>query len=104
MGMIETIKEGGNVELSELNVKQIIALLNIWDTNYAKNENMSFSDMVKRCYKTDPWHENSPIIYIHSDEKTATTVSHGFSDLGKGEEEDIMRAIKAKIEDGSRKK
>lgn len=104
MGMIETIKKGGNVELSELSVKQIIALLNIWDTNYAKEENMSFSDMVKRCYKSDPWHENSAIIYIHSDEKTATTALHAFSDLEKGEEESIMSAIKAKIEDGSRQK
>lgn len=104
MGMIENIKKNGNVELSDLSVKQIIGLLGMWDTKQAKKENLRFSYMLKRCYKTNPWHESSPIIYLNSDENTAATIYHGFYNLDEGDEENVMRAIKAKIEDGNSKK
>lgn len=95
--MIETIKKNGKVNISELSIKQVIALLNLWDTNYAKNENTSFSQMLKRCYKTTPWHENSSIIYVHADEKTATTIRHAFYDMTEAEEEKVMSALKSNL-------
>lgn len=39
-------KENGNIDVYELSWKQIIALLNMWNTNYAKRENTSFTEMV----------------------------------------------------------
>ena len=62
----KAVKENGNIDLNELSWKQLIALMNIWDTDYAKKENKSFSEMVKRCYKSRPWHENANIIYLPS--------------------------------------
>ena len=35
----KTVKEKGNIELDELSWKQLVALMNIWDTDYAKKEN-----------------------------------------------------------------
>lgn len=92
--MIETIKKNGKLNINELSKKQVIALLNLWDTDYVKNENTSFSQMLTRCYKSTPWHENAPIIYIHADDKTVTTIKHAFYDLTEGEEEIILNAIK----------
>lgn len=44
-------KENGNIDVNDLSWKQIIALLNMWDTDDAKRENASFTEMVERCYK-----------------------------------------------------
>ena len=70
----KTVKENGNIDLNELSWKQVVALLNAWDSSFARNENTSFSEMVKRCYKSRPWHENSNIIYLHRDNKKNTNV------------------------------
>lgn len=92
--MIEEIKKNGNINIQELSVKQLIALLNLWDANYAQQENNSFSSMVARCYKSSPWHVNSPILYIHSDNKTVTTVRHAFHNLYEYEEVKIIEVLK----------
>lgn len=47
----KTVKENGNIDLNELSWKQVVALLGAWDSSLARNENTSFSEMVKRCYK-----------------------------------------------------
>lgn len=39
-------KENGNIDVNDLSWKQIIALLNMWDTDDAKRENASFTEMV----------------------------------------------------------
>ena len=92
--MIEEIKSYGNVNLAALSAKQIIALLNLWDTNYAKKENASFSQMLSRCYQSRPWHKNAPINYIHADNKVVTTIQHAFFDLYEDEERNIVKALK----------
>lgn len=91
--MIESIKSNGNVNINELSKKQVIALVSLWDTGFAKKENTSFTRMLKRCYKSTPWDENAPMFYIHSDEKTATTIPHAFFDMDEGEEEMVMRIL-----------
>lgn len=67
----KTVKENGNIDLNDLSWKQLVALINIWDTDYAKKENVSFSEMVKRCYKSRPWNENANIIYLHRDNQSS---------------------------------
>ena len=82
----KTVKENGNIDLNELSWKQVVALLNAWDSSFARNENTSFSEMVKRCYKSRPWHENANIIYLHRDNKKTTILPHACYNLDEAEE------------------
>lgn len=66
--MVEIVKEQGKIKLEDLSVKQIIGLLSFWSIPEIKENNSSFSDLLERCYKSTPWHENSEILYI-KDEK-----------------------------------
>lgn len=91
--MIDSIKRNGNVNINELSKKQVIALVSFWDTDFVKKENTSFTGMLKRCYKSTPWHENARMFYIHSDEKTATTIHHAFCDMNESEEEMVMKIL-----------
>lgn len=91
--MIDSIKSNGRVNINELSKKQVIALVNLWSTDFAKEENDSFTMMLKRCYKSTPWHENAPMYYIHVDEKSATTILHAFFDMDEGEEEMVMKVL-----------
>lgn len=90
----KTVKENGNIELNELSWKQLIALMNIWHTNYAKKENISFSEMVKRCYKSRPWHENASIIYLHRNNLETTIVHHACYYLDEVEENKMFDLLK----------
>ena len=90
----KTVKANGNIELNELSWKQLIALMNIWNTDYAKKENKSFSEMVKRCYKSRPWHENANIIYLHKDNLRTTIVSHACYYLDEAEENKMFDLFK----------
>lgn len=92
-----TVKGNGNIDLNELSWKQIIALINIWDTDYAKKENVSFSEMVKRCYKSRPWHENANIIYLHRDSHKTTIIPHAFYNLDEAEEDMIFNLLKKQL-------
>lgn len=92
-----SVKENGNIDFNELSWKQIVALLNVWDTDYAKKENISFSEMVKRCYKSRPWHENANIIYLHKDNNKTTIVHNGCYDLDEGETELIFNLLKKQL-------
>lgn len=91
--MIDSIKSNGNVNINELSNKQVIALVSLWSTDFAKKENTSFTEMLKRCYKSTPWHENTRMFYIHSDEKTATTIHHAFNDMNESEEDMVLKAL-----------
>lgn len=91
--MINSIKSNGNVNINELSKKQVIALVELWGTDFAKKENASFTEMLKRCYKSTPWHENARMFYIHTDEKTTTTINHAFYDMNEGEEAMVMRIL-----------
>lgn len=93
----KTVKALGNIDVNELSVKQVIALLNMWDSNYAKAENASFTQMLKRCYKSHPWHENSSIIYLHKDNNKTTIVHNGCYDLDEGETELIFNLLKKQL-------
>ncbi len=93
----KTIKANGNIELNELSWKQLIALMNIWNTDYAKKENKSFSEMVKRCYKPRTWNENANIIYLHKGNMKTTVVPHACKDLGEDEENLIFRLLKKEL-------
>ena len=90
----ETVKANGNIELEDLSWKQLITLMNIWNTDYAKKENKSFSEMVKRCYKSRPWHENANIIYLHKDNLRTTIVSHACYYLDESEENKMFDLFK----------
>ena len=96
--IIDSIKSNGKVNINELSKKQVIALMNLWDTNFAKKENTYFTWMLKRCYKSTPWNENAPMLYIHSDENTVTTIPHAFFDMDEGDEEMVMRILNNKHE------
>ena len=96
--ILETaVKENGNIDFNEFSWKQIVALLNVWDTDCAKKENISFSEMVKRCYKSRPWHENANIIYLHKDNNKTTIVPNGCYDLDEGETELIFNLLKKQL-------
>ena len=99
----KTAKENGNIELEDLSWKQLIALMNIWDTDYAKKENKSFSEMVKRCYKSRPWNENAKIIYIHKDNLRTTIVSHACYYLDEAEENKMFDLLKRQISKDDKK-
>lgn len=92
-----TVKGNGNIDLNELSWKQIIALINIWDTDYAKKEDVSFSEMVKRCYKSRPWHENANIIYLHRDGHKTTIIPHACYNLDEAEEDMIFNLLKKQL-------
>lgn len=93
----KTVKENGNIDLNELSWKQLVALINIWDTDYAKKENKSFSEMVKRCYKSRPWHENANIIYLHRDNHKTTIIPHACYNLDEAEESTIFDLLKKQL-------
>lgn len=93
----KTVKENGNIELDELSWKQLVALMNIWNTDYAQKENISFSEMVKRCYKSRPWHEDANIIYLHKDNLRITIVPHACYNLDEAEEEIMLGLLKKQL-------
>lgn len=93
----KTVKENGNINLSELSWKQVVALLGAWDSSFARNENTSFSEMVKRCYKSRPWHENANIIYLHRDNKKTTILPHACYNLDEAEENMIFNLLKKQL-------
>lgn len=93
----KTVKENGNIELDELSWKQLVALMNIWNTDYAQKENISFSEMVKRCYKSRPWHENANIIYLHKGNMKTTIVPHACYNLDEAEEEIMLGLLKKQL-------
>ena len=93
----KTVKENGNIDLNELSWKQLVALINIGDTDYAKKENVSFSEMVKRCYKSRPWHENANIIYLHRDNQKTTILPHACYNLNEAEENMIFNLLKKQL-------
>lgn len=99
----KTVKENGNIELNELSWKQLIALMNIWHTNYAKRENVSFSAMVKRCYKSRPWHENASIIYLHRNNMETTIVRHACYNLDEAEEKMMFELFKKQLSEDDKK-
>lgn len=93
----KVVKENGNIDLNDLSWKQIVALLNMWDTKYAKKENASFSEMVKRCYKPRTWNENANIIYLHKGNMKTTFVPHVCKDLREDEESLLFHLLKKKL-------
>lgn len=95
--LAKSVKENGNIELNELSWKQLIALMNIWHTNYAKKENISFSEMVKRCYKSRHWHENASIIYLHRNNMETTIVHHACYYLDEVEEKKCLICSKGNL-------
>lgn len=93
IGLIDSVKSNGNISISELSKKQVIALVCFWYKGSIKRENSSFTEMLKRCYKSTPWHKNAPINYVHSDGKVVSTFDHAFYDMTEGEEEMIMKVL-----------
>ncbi len=53
--------------------------------------------MVKRCYKSRPWHENANIIYLHKDDTKITFAFNGCYDLDEGETELILNLLKKQL-------
>lgn len=90
----KVIKENGNIDVHELSWKQVVALLNAWNSNFARSENTSFSEMVKRCYKSRPWHENANIIYLHRNNQKSTIFPHACYNLDEAEEDMIFNLLK----------
>lgn len=93
----KTVKENGNINLNELSWKQVVALLNAWNSSFARNENTSFSEMVKRCYKSRPWHENANIIYLHRNNQKTTILPHACYNLDEAEEDMIFNLLKKQL-------
>ena len=91
----KTVKSNGNIDLNELSWKQLIALLNAWNSDFAKNENASFSEMVKRCYKPITWHEDANIIYLHKDNRRTTIISYTFFHFAEAEDK-LIHALLTK--------
>lgn len=90
-------KENGNIDVKELSWKQIIALLNMWNTSDAKRENVSFTEMVRRCYKPRTWNENANIVYLHEGNMKTTFLPHACKDLREDEEDFIFQLLKKKL-------
>lgn len=88
------VKSNGNIDLNELSWKQLLALISAWSTTYAKNENLSFADMVKRCYKPQHWDENANIIYLHKGNMKTTIIPHACHDIDEAEENKIFCLLK----------
>lgn len=93
----KAVKENGNIDVNELSWKQIVALLNLWNADDAKKENASFTDMLKRCYKTRAWHENANIIYLHKNNMKTTIISHACHDVREDEEDLIFQLLKKRL-------
>lgn len=93
----KAVKANGNIDLNELSGKQIIALISAWSTTYAKNENLSFADMLKRCYKPQHWDENANIIYLHKGNMKATIIPNACYDLDKEEEDIVFDLLKKQL-------
>ena len=93
----KVVKENGSINVNDLSWKQILALLNMWDTDDAKRENASFTEMVRRCYKSRTWNENANIIYLHKGNMKATVVTHACKDLAEDEEHLIFRLLQKKL-------
>lgn len=90
----KVVKGNGNINLNELSWKQVVALLNAWNSSFARNENTSFSEMVKRCYKPRTWHENANIIYLHRNNQKTTILHHACYNLDEAEEDMIFNLLK----------
>lgn len=82
----EIVTSDGNIDLNELSRKQLIALMSAWNSDFAKEENASFSEMVKRCYKPIHWHEDANIIYLHKDNRRTTIISYTFFHFNEAED------------------
>ena len=93
----KVVSENGSINVNDLSWKQILALLNMWETDDAKRENASFTEMVRRCYKSRAWNENANIIYLHNGNMKATVVTHACKDLEEDEEHLIFRLLKKKL-------
>lgn len=91
--LIEDVKKQGKIKIDELSAKQIIALVSFWKIPEIKKQVRSFTEMIDRCYKSTPFHKNADIIYINTDEKTITSITHAFHDMFVEEEEMVMDAI-----------
>ena len=65
--------------------------------NMVKMRNEQFSEMVKRCYKSRPWHENANIIYLHRDNKKTTILPHACYNLDEAEENMIFNLLKKQL-------
>lgn len=92
----ETVKSNGNIDLNELSRKQLIALMSAWNSDFAKEENASFSEMVKRCYKPIHWHEDANIIYLHKDNRRTTIISYTFFHFNEAEDK-LIHDLLAKL-------
>ena len=53
--------------------------------------------MVKRCYKSRPWHENANIIYLHKGNMKTTIVPHACYNLDEAEEEIMLGLLKKQL-------
>ena len=91
------VKENGSINVNDLSWKQILALLNMWDTDDAKRKNASLTEMVRRCYKPRTWNEKANIIYLQKDNMKTTVVPHACKDLEEDEEHLIFRLLKKKL-------
>lgn len=92
--MVESIKQNGQVQFNELSKYQIITLLLMWDATEVHRECRSFRDMLSRCYRSTPWNDGSPILYLHKDGDMVSEFRHPFSDMYPSEIESVMNALK----------
>ena len=65
--------------------------------NIIKKENYSFSDMLKKCYKSKPWHENADILYVNEKNNSALNIEHAFYDMNEGEENELLNILKQSL-------
>ena len=84
------------ININELSTKQLIALVNLWRTPSVSAANDSFTSMLKKCYKSSPWHENAPILYMPNKDSN-TVVNHAFCNMTELEEEEFMAALTKSI-------
>lgn len=91
MKLSEQIKKQGLININELSKRQVVALINLWSWDFVKQQNSSFRDMLKKCYKSTPWHECSPILYLN--EESVLTLNHAFYDMTEAEEELVLNAM-----------
>ena len=80
------------ININELSTKQLIALVNLWRTPSVSAANNSFTSMLKKCYKSTPWHENAPILYMPNKD-SMTVVNHAIYNMTELEEEQFMAAL-----------
>jgi DNA-binding Xre family transcriptional regulator len=84
------------ININELSTKQLIALVNLWRTPSVSAANNSFASMLKKCYKSTPWNENAPILYMNNDSKMV--VNHAFYNMTELEEEKFLAALDKSME------